>query len=128
MATPSRISSMPAADFENMLNDWRRVSRKDRKNWSWLTQTSHGTRQKITVKSVAVVDGMEVPMFVCQRNGLLTFVAPDTQVVRGHLPVLPQNVSPEEFRREVAANQTGNHRPRNHPVRVPTQAGEPVRG
>ena len=26
------------------------------------------------------------------------------------------------------ANATGNHAPRNHPVRVPTRAGEPVRG
>ena len=27
-----------------------------------------------------------------------------------------------------AATHTGNHQPRNHPIRVPTRAGEPVRG
>ncbi len=27
-----------------------------------------------------------------------------------------------------AESSTGNHGPRNHPVRIPTQAGEPVRG
>ena len=26
------------------------------------------------------------------------------------------------------ANYTGNHRPRNHPVRVPTEPGQPVHG
>ncbi len=29
---------------------------------------------------------------------------------------------------EREANATGNHEKRNHPVRVPTKAGEPVRG
>ena len=29
---------------------------------------------------------------------------------------------------EKRANQTGNHEPRNHPIRVPTAPGEPVRG
>ena len=29
---------------------------------------------------------------------------------------------------EQEANATGNHEPRNHAVRVPTRAGEPVRG
>ena len=29
---------------------------------------------------------------------------------------------------EMRANQTGNHEPRNHPIRVPTRPGEPVRG
>ena len=29
---------------------------------------------------------------------------------------------------QMAAAQTGNHQPRNHAVRVPTRAGEPVRG
>ena len=29
---------------------------------------------------------------------------------------------------EKRASQTGNHEPRNHPIRVPTMAGEPVRG
>ena len=28
----------------------------------------------------------------------------------------------------VASNHTGNHEPRNHPISVPTKAGEPVRG
>ena len=32
------------------------------------------------------------------------------------------------WRGEVEQNATGNHEPRNHPVRVPTRAGEPVRG
>ena len=29
---------------------------------------------------------------------------------------------------ERRANQTGNHEPRNHPIRMPTMSGEPVRG
>ena len=29
---------------------------------------------------------------------------------------------------EKRANQTGNHEPRNHQIRVPTAPGEPVRG
>ena len=41
-------------------------------------------------------------------------MAPDESTVQYHLA-----------RRE---NMTGNHGPRNHPIAVPTRAGEPVRG
>ena len=34
----------------------------------------------------------------------------------------------ERLREIVAENATGNHGPRNHRIRVPTRAGEPVRG
>ena len=34
----------------------------------------------------------------------------------------------EGFHTEISYNRTGNHQPRNHPVRIPTAAGEPVRG
>jgi len=34
----------------------------------------------------------------------------------------------EAFWEEVAERHTGNHNPRNHPVKVPTKPSEPVRG
>ena len=44
----------------------------------------------------------------------------------------PGKLSPDEQRAHMRAiqeaNATGNHESRNHPVRVPTKAGEPVRG
>ena len=37
-------------------------------------------------------------------------------------------MSEEQFRRRRAELATGNHRPKNHPVHIPTRAGEPMRG
>ena len=34
----------------------------------------------------------------------------------------------EEFEDRLEERLTGNHQPRNHPVRIPTAAGQPVRG
>ena len=34
----------------------------------------------------------------------------------------------EECHNRMLENMTGNHGPRNHPIAVPTRAGEPVRG
>ena len=42
----------------------------------------------------------------------------------GHTPQIQHDMLETEKR----ANQTGNHEPRNHPIRVPTAPGEPVRG
>ena len=33
----------------------------------------------------------------------------------------------EAFHRDYAASRTGNHKPRNHPIQVPTKPGEPCR-
>ena len=41
-----------------------------------------------------------------------------------HTPEIQHDVLVTEKR----ANQTGNHEPRNHPIRVPTRPGEPCRG
>ena len=42
----------------------------------------------------------------------------------GHTP----EIQHEMLQTEKHANQTGNHEPRNHPIRVPTAPGQPVRG
>ena len=42
----------------------------------------------------------------------------------GHTPEIQHDM----LQTETHANQTGNHEPRNHPIRVPTAPGEPVRG
>ena len=41
-----------------------------------------------------------------------------------HTPQIQHDMLATEKR----ANQTGNHEPRNHPIRVPTAPGQPVRG
>ena len=42
----------------------------------------------------------------------------------GHTPEIQHDMLVTEMH----ANQTGNHEPRNHPIRVPTAPGEPCRG
>ena len=42
----------------------------------------------------------------------------------GHSPEIQHDM----LQTEKHANQTGNHEPRNHPIRVPTAPGQPVRG
>ena len=58
----------------------------------------------------------------------------DLYLVRGHnrrQPVGP-NIGEREFAVTAVAamleHHTGNHRPHAHPVRIPTAAGQPVRG
>ena len=59
-------------------------------------------------------DTMNVVSVRTGSDATMDFASPDAQ--RAHLVA------------EREANATGNHEPRNHAVRVPTRAGEPVRG
>ena len=59
-------------------------------------------------------DTMNVVSVRTGTNAAMDSMSPDEQ--RAHMRAIRE------------ANATGNHESRNHPVRVPTKAGEPVRG
>ena len=80
--------------------------------------------------SVRYVDGCFVRSYM---GGELTIV-PHSVLLEwkrehvGRDAVLACPDTPEAFVRRALERYTGNHQPRNHPVRVPTAPGQPVRG
>jgi hypothetical protein len=107
---------------------------KNKKKWKMAIISDRGQRVNVTFK-----DGF----FVVNHNGVVVTMMPmklfamlqkhgrvgDFVLNRNNEEeVTEEDVSGIGFQRRMARFQTGNHNPRNHPVRVPTQPGQPTRG
>ena len=127
---------------------------RKRKNWKRLAKDQFGTKGVVFYDA----EGVEVPgygrvHFMQHMNKQKQAMFNTNQKIRPVLPIgwqhtLPDtmkvvsvrngsdaamdSMSPDEQRAHMRAireaNATGNHESRKHPVRVPTKAGEPVRG
>ena len=126
---------MPDDEYAAYLTEVQRLSPKGQKKWKRHNVKSDGSTQtirydksgtfftrwlneRVSVKSVSMIAELECVQkscpglhgFVCQSNRYKDTPSYHTDLDRMQ-----------------ADSHTGKHRPRNHPISVPTRAGEPVR-
>jgi len=146
--------SVPAERIAEWEREIASLPARKRKNWKGCAADQFSAKCKVVYDA----EGIEVPGYcrvhfkqrMCQQKQAMFGT---NQAYRPVLPIgwqhdLPEHMqvlsvrtgsdatmdfaSPDAQRTHLVAereaNATGNHEPRNHAVRVPTRAGEPVRG
>jgi hypothetical protein len=133
MAQPT-VDVLPMADevFDRIKAGYEAC--KNKKKWKTIVVSDRGQRMTVTNKNGRFVindKGVEITMMPMklyaklQKHGSVGNFIFDRNNMED---ITEEEVSVEATLQRMARFQTGNHNPRNHPVRVPTQPGQPVRG
>ena len=128
--------AMPDDEYAAYLAEVRSLKPKKQKLWKrWNEMTDGSTKtirydgngfytqwlnQRVAVKSVSMIAELEREQL--SRGPLHGFSCQGIQNYQD------RSVYHTEMNVRQVATHTGNHQPRNHPIRVPTSVGEPVRG
>jgi len=103
--------------YDTMIILYCDTPKKDKKNWKYKLTWEDGSKSNVYY---------EDHLYICTRNGIRYAIIGEESIrksgVNYHHP------GHDEFRATVENNATGKHTPKNHPISVPTKAGEPVRG
>ena len=103
--------------YDRLFISYRNTPKKEQKKWK------HGLR---AIDGSVVNVYYEGGLFKFHYKGLVYAVIGDESAQRMGLGF--EHSGRGVFWDTVEQNATGNHKPRNHPVKVPTKPSEPVRG
>ena len=131
----ANLIAMPDGEYAAYLAEVRSLKPKKQKQWKRHNVKTDGSTQtirydgqgfytqwlnrRVDVKSCSMIAEVER-----EQTSRGTRHAFGCQSIRYQYP----HAFHAEMDRMQAETHTGNHQPRNHPTRVPTQSGEPVRG
>ena len=139
----THIIGMPDEEYAFYQAEVKRLPLNQQMKWKRRNEKSDGStqttrydgpefytrwlNQRVSVKSVSMI--AELERFQRARpslHGLICKGNCQCDLRRDGVPVA--DAWHAEIDRLHTETRTGNHQPRNHPTRVPTRAGEPVRG
>ena len=126
------MSAVPDECYANWVAKIESLKPKDRKQWKCSVERSDGSTQTVRFEK----DGF-YSHYLNQRIRVISVSGSNR--LREEKPTTTHLQFEETFQmdresffhfhdEQMAAAHTGNHRPRNHRIGVPTRAGEPVRG
>ena len=114
-ATPHRFGVMQEACYDRMLDHFSKVGPK---KFKYTMKDTNGVKHTVRFSN-------EV-QFHYKEGGYTVVLSYNSQRL---IELMGRDIPSSEEQAAIRdANYTGNHRPRNHPVRVPTEPGQPVRG
>ena len=130
---PKHINVLLDAEWERMMNSFRQAPKPSK----WKYRIRADTGELFTVRHV---NGKFIKNYLGQEMELLPLstsqeverlLPPDQRFLASNGAQIRLNEvagTDAEWEARLAENITGNHQPRNHPVRIPTGPGQPVRG
>ena len=129
---PNHINILLDAEWEVMMASFRRAPKPSK----WKHHIRADTGELFTVRHVKGrfikhYLGQEMELIpLAQAREVFRLLPPDQRIIASN----GQQINMEEvagtdaeWEARLVENITGNHQPRNHPVRVPTAPGQPVR-
>ena len=120
----------PARDnvWDKMLEDFQKAKKPSK--WKYRMRSIKGNFQSVRYENGQFVHNEDNCLKVVMSVSMLEELRSQENVhffARRELPTA-SDFAEGEYNELLNEFLTGNHQPRNHPVRVPTAAGQPVRG
>ena len=125
-------AAVPDEVYQSWIDELESLPLKQRRKWKTKVDRSDGSTQTIRFEKKGFYAYYLNQRIVCasvsQCNELREANLMSTHVQYEQMFSMDYRSFCDFHDEQMAAAQTGNHQPRNHAVRVPTRAGEPVRG
>ena len=126
-AAPTVVHPTLDEDGELMMASFQAAKKPAKWKFQMLMETGEiSVVRHVAGRFVQSYRGQEVMLLPLSRAAELERTGAFSSFV-GERP-LDTTATLEEFENRLNDRLTGNHQPRNHPVRVPTAPGQPVRG
>ena len=126
------MNAVPDESFAEWVTEIESLKPKDRKKWKCRLDRTDGSAQTVRFEKDGFYSNylnQRIRVItVSEANRLLEKEPTNTHLQYEEAFQMNYNSWCDFHDEQMRASHTGNHQPRNHAIRVPTRAGEPVRG